>query len=206
MSCRKKYYKWKSLGLCPSCGHKKDNENYFRCNKCVKDSNRRNLERTLKFNNLGLCRLCGKNKDNKLNMCDSCRRKENARAKQKVLNYIKNKLCITCAKPAEILNKYCLCRVCWFKRIASSRTKNIGNWEVIKNKLENQNYICFYSGRKLIIGKNASLDHIIPKTRGGSDDINNLHWIDITVNKMKNNMNEKEFYQIIKDLYNNIKE
>jgi len=50
---------------------------------------------------------------------------------------------------------------------------------------------CAISGRPL--GRDAHLDHIVPKTRGGSDGIENLRWLDPWVNIARQNLTDEEF-------------
>lgn len=56
---------------------------------------------------------------------------------------------------------------------------------LILNKLKYQNYKCALTGEKLIFGKNISLDHIFPFSKGGSDNIENLQWITLKANLNK---------------------
>lgn len=77
---------------------------------------------------------------------------------------------------------------------------------VLKDKLEKQNYKCAYSGLQLILGENASIDHIKSKVRHPQlkNDINNVHWVDIRVNLMKRELDESEFLYLIGGILNNI--
>jgi hypothetical protein len=77
-------------------------------------------------------------------------------------------------------------------------------WKEILASFESQNGICYYSGIKLIIGKNASLDHKIPKSKHGIEDgvydAGNLVWCDKMVNIMKNSMTDDEFIAMCKKI------
>ena len=63
----------------------------------------------------------------------------------------------------------------------------------LKQMLESQGYKCVYTGRRLEIGGNASIDHKIPRSRGGEDVIENLQWVDWQVNRAKTDMTHDEF-------------
>lgn len=64
---------------------------------------------------------------------------------------------------------------------------------------------CPYTGINLEIGVNASLDHIIPKSRGGVNDLSNFQFVycqgSFDVNRMKGDMTEEEFKEAIKICY-----
>lgn len=53
---------------------------------------------------------------------------------------------------------------------------------------------CPLSGRKL--GRDAHLDHIVPKCSGGHGQISNLRWLDPTVNMMRHNLSDEQFRQM----------
>jgi len=107
------------------------------------------------------------------------------------------KLCLKCGKPSAVRDRDCLCEDCWFKAIAKNRTGSPKNWLLIKTILQNQNYRCAYTGKELVIGQNASLDHIIPIAQGGDNSLENLQWTDCQINIMKNNMSHQEFISTI---------
>lgn len=71
---------------------------------------------------------------------------------------------------------------------------------MLLNKLEIQQYQCVYSGRKLILGQNASLDHIIAKSRGGSESLDNLQWVDRNVNYMKRALSHDDFLDLVRQI------
>lgn len=58
--------------------------------------------------------------------------------------------------------------------------------------IERQNYRCALSGRKLT-PETASLDHVVPLSRGGKHDISNLQVLDFRVNAAKGTLTIEEF-------------
>lgn len=58
--------------------------------------------------------------------------------------------------------------------------------------IKSQEYRCALTGEK-ITPKTAELDHKMPRSRGGSDTIDNLQWLDRTINRMKGQMSNEQF-------------
>jgi len=65
----------------------------------------------------------------------------------------------------------------------------------LKEQLALQQYRCALSGMKLT-KEEAELDHIVPVSEGGTNDINNLQWLHYSVNRMKGTMSQDEFLLI----------
>lgn len=148
----------------------------------------------------GLCLSCHhplRGKDKTYVRCSGCRAKDVKVRREKVRQLREKGLCI-CGKPIVVRDKDGCCEDCWFKSIAKNRTGSPKNWLLIKGLLQRQNYRCAYTDKELVIGRNASLDHIIPKSKGGDSFVENLQWVDLQINVMKNNLSHREFITIIK--------
>jgi 5-methylcytosine-specific restriction endonuclease McrA len=101
-------------------------------------------------------------------------------------------LCKHCGEPVAIgSRRYCLTH--WFEKISCDRTGTTKNKDAIRKLIEEQNYLCVYTGKKLVLGENAQLDHKTPPRLGGSNDIENLQWIDAQVNLWKGMRTHEEF-------------
>ena len=65
--------------------------------------------------------------------------------------------------------------------------------------IEQQNYRCALSGRELT-PETASLDHVLPLSRGGIHDICNVQVLDFRVNTAKGTMTVAEFVALCVDV------
>jgi 5-methylcytosine-specific restriction endonuclease McrA len=79
--------------------------------------------------------------------------------------------------------------------------KIIFNYEDVMQKF-GETPICYLTGREINLEdtKNYHFDHIIPATRGGSNDIDNLGLACKEANKAKSDMTINEFIQICKEV------
>ena len=57
---------------------------------------------------------------------------------------------------------------------------------------------CAMTGRRL--DRTAQLDHIIPRARGGGDQISNLRWVYATVNYVKRDLNDDELLALCSEV------
>jgi len=74
----------------------------------------------------------------------------------------------------------------------------IGAWDLWKIA-KRQQLICPLTGRRLT-RKNISIDHSVPKSRGGTNDISNLRFVDYHANLAKAMFSEDELLQLAKDI------
>lgn len=65
--------------------------------------------------------------------------------------------------------------------------------DALIDKLYKQRFECYYTGVLLIPGVNASLDHIVPLSKEGQNTEGNFVWCDSSINRMKQNIEQKEF-------------
>lgn len=150
------------------------------------------------------CKDCGEEKDISLfykkgkttvSYCDSCCKK---RAKNYARARITEGKCRNCSSPRMKTTRYCLThlvkRICDFHHIDHALIPKL-----IK-KLKDQNFECYYTGVLLVPGLNLSVDHIIPKKAGLDNNIENLVWCDMAINKMKQGTDVATFLEKSKHL------
>ena len=190
--------------LCTKCGKNKPRLHYKRCEDCINklkswrkqtgyDKELYTFRKQHK-----LCVRCGVCLTNHKIKCDECSELSSNRITKRRLAG----LCVNCKNKS--LNTNALCEVCWFKNLAHSSLGVTTAWSSIKELIIKQKYKCAYTGKSLIIGDNASIDHIVPKKRGGTNTLDNLQWVDLSVNLMKRDMLHDDFLKVVSQIYNNL--
>jgi 5-methylcytosine-specific restriction endonuclease McrA len=69
----------------------------------------------------------------------------------------------------------------------------------ILDLIKRQDYKCALSGRALT-PETASIDHIVPLSRGGAHSLENIWIVDVTMNAMKGTLLVEEFVAACKDV------
>ena len=148
----------------------------------------------------GLCLECNKRAVEGKVRCKAhiLRRQEPRQQKKDVAH--KSFLCAECFREARLKNNR-LCETCYYKSISRKHFDTSLCWKELQEKFKSQAGRCALSGLPLALGVNAELDHIIPKARQGCKDAANTQWVLRAVNRMKNNMLERDFYTLIEALY-----
>jgi hypothetical protein len=193
-------------GQCKDCGADRgdDGTSVF-CRACADRHSRRQSARkdrlrkewaqagALTCNGCGAALL-----DDSYKLCERCREYGRAAWKVAAPRRLARKQaegeCAECRDPILAPTRYC--RRHWIGnflrhcRIPQSRHGEF--WDM----LTAQDFRCYYTGVRLVPGVNASLDHRIPTSRGGSrTDIDNCVWCDIKINAFKNDLTEAEFLE-----------
>lgn len=100
-------------------------------------------------------------------------------------------LCLECGRGQ--IKSSGRCYICLLKRLAREHLGR-DSW---KNLLARFNGVCHYSGRRLTLGENASIDHRLPSSKWPTlrREPDNLVWADSTINTMKMDRTPREFYR-----------
>lgn len=116
---------------------------------------------------------------------------------------LKNGLCEFCKnKRLEHSNNHC--EKHYLQNLSKQHLGTTKYWRELKDLLISQSYKCKYSGEELILGLNASIDHIKPLSKYPDEyrELENLQWVIKEINVMKKNFTEEEFLNIISKIYN----
>jgi len=200
----------KKLGLCVDCGKARDTE-FYACSLCrekryqkVKDHDRKRREE-------GRChaRMCKNPRLDNCKFCEKHRLLDLNTRKERFLKLIEIGLCTACGSEKymdhsadrDIKTKHC--QTCYLKQLSVTYLGKANRWNELLDILVKQNYLCPYTGDKLILGENSSVDHILSRSKypEKQKDINNLVWVSRIVNRMKHNYTDEEFMDLIEKIY-----
>ena len=147
----------------------------------------------------GRCLGCGARRRGKAK-CKTCLRA--AADKQAALRRSRASVggCELCKLPRVMGNR---CLRHWFYRMAAS-CGSARRGPLFQEMFERQGGRCAFTGVVLVPGENASLDHIIPLSRGGDDSIENLHWVTKEVNRVKADLTAAEFVEMCRTVVSTI--
>lgn len=123
-------------------------------------------------------------------------RSDNAKAK---------KLCRQCKK-VKSYKKCTRCRTCYFKFVASKYLGSADRWRELESALLQSGHRCAYTGRKIDLGEGASIEHVLPTSRGKKREVNdlkNIKWVHRDINVMKGAHTVAEFIAICKQILDN---
>ena len=191
------------MGLCRTCCKNKPEFGKTMCLKCLDKKNIANKNLYKLRKSLGVCRNgCGKKVYINHLYCKECLIKSNEYGRKQYKKNIDNDLCPRC-RVRKILNNKQSCKECLWDGILR---KNYITFKEADKLLKQQNYICPLSGRKLIKGVNASIDHIIPIGKHRKDKnhklakVSNIRIVDIDVQFWRRNFTDQKIIKVSEDI------
>jgi len=206
--CRKRDQSLKEKGLCYSCRNPSVKEKIY-CENCLEKQKKKYFEdKKISIEN-GFCPVCNENKPKEgFSLCDKCNEKGREWSNKRRIKKKESWQCGRCMLPAMLNSNVNLCEDCYFLR-NSRNALRLSKWEcgsgpqvkVLAEQLKQlwyqTNGICDLSGEKLTLGVDSSVDHIVPRTKGGSANIENLRWVHKNVNQMKHDLIDEELMKWI---------
>ena len=174
----------KGTGFCVDCGATSNGK--ARCLTCAARSAARGGP--------GVCRDCRvalPSAKTHSKRCPDCLERDRKRYRQHVLSGH----CV-CCKELAVTGTFCFRH--WLRNIGQAygfNWKN-GGLSLLQSIWDEQKGLCSVTGERLIPGFNASLDHIMPVSKGGSSARSNLRWVTSTINHMKWDLTDEEFVRM----------
>jgi 5-methylcytosine-specific restriction endonuclease McrA len=139
-------------------------------------------------------RECGRPRAAGKSRCAVCLEKQRVANRRAYNARVRSGQCVFCSQRATV---GAFCRDHWFKNVGVPH--GLGNKKgqaILRELWEEQQGCCAVTGRPMSPGSTASLDHIVPKSRGGLSEKGNLRWVLLRINQMKWDMTNDEFVQI----------
>jgi len=108
-------------------------------------------------------------------------------------------LCQECGRsaplPALVEKVEQLCDACYCRKVSKFNLGTGKHWRVLRDKFHAQEARCPYTGDVLVLGLNATVDHILPISRypDRRNDPTNVEWVVNWVNLMKGDATPDEF-------------
>jgi len=199
MIMNKKQKLLREAGLCITCG-KNPLVNKNNCDFCRDKAriavNVSTAKRNAKYKSEGLCRNCGREPDDGKAFCSICINNQKIASNKKREQRRLNNLCLRCGQNIP-LNNSVDCETCVFKNAARTNLKDNNRHQELKELFVKQK-TCPYTGLDLILRENASVDHKMPISKGGSNETDNLQWVHIWANTAKSDCSESEFLEFIR--------
>ncbi|MHB8590786.1 MAG: HNH endonuclease [Vulcanimicrobiaceae bacterium] len=176
-------------GLCTQCGA--DNEgNGSRCPACAVKFAAYMKTRSHRHKSSGKCSSCGKSNDRAgVIQCSDCASRQSRALKRRSAKYKSDGLCVKCGT-GLIFGRF-LCFDHWFASTANNALKQWDRGPELKALWERQGGRCAITGVALT-ADNVELDHVVPRSRGGTHDASNLRWVVDRFNWLKRDALDSE--------------
>lgn len=139
----------------------------------------------------GICRRCPNAARPGRKVCDDCAKRGSAWSSQKREGRKARGLCTACGRDPTAAGLLCL--DCWFCQSAAVNLHDRKRGPELRVLFDAQGGLCALTGAVLVPGVNASLDHRVPRARGGGNELANLRWTTYVVNRAKQDLLDDEF-------------
>jgi 5-methylcytosine-specific restriction endonuclease McrA len=149
----------------------------------------------------GKCVGCGREPRPGLRQCTACAEYAAYCARRAAAKRAEQGRCRQCPEPCLPNHASCL----WHCVLTRARTLAKGRQaqdlaRALIRKFNEQQGRCVYTGRALVFGVNAEHDHVVPRSRGGSNLIENLFWSDGEINRAKGDRTPAEFLALCREV------
>lgn len=185
-----------SNGLCRSCNNPCE-PGKTRCAFHIAKHRRSETRRRKERKNQGECPQCGGAPAEDNVLCTPCQE----RFQKYHTKRVDGGSCQSCPRPRTEHSAYCL--TCYFKKCARMNLKKKGKEATQLGRdlhalFDSQGGLCALTGLPMLPGVNASVDHVVPRSKGGLDEVGNLRWIRREMNDFKGDRTDEEILLVAK--------
>jgi hypothetical protein len=145
------------------------------CSVCLEKTSKSNKKRRLRLRDRGICPSCGVRKVSLgYTTCDVCIERQTECKEKRFFQY----------------------RATHFNGAFRTNISAKDLWSLWKK----QRGRSALTGKRMTLRRRPELDHIIPKSKGGTHDLSNLRWALKLENRAKGNLSDKEFISLCSDV------
>ena len=191
--------------MCVECGKHPSMPGIISCQKCRDRKRKYSKDKRIIALNNGTCSILGcSNPLFTKAVCKSCLENNHKQQGQRVERLRAAGLCFVCGK--LIATPCGRCEKCQLKYLARFYLGDRKQWEILKELYKKQNGRCAYTNIPITIGNTASIDHIVPKSKGGQNIISNYQWTHCWINLAKKTTIHEEFILKLKEFIEQLKD
>jgi 5-methylcytosine-specific restriction endonuclease McrA len=190
---------------CITCGDRlSDASKRLNCSACAAERAHREMQMRASRRKVQFCISCGAPRLRGRSKCAPCLARDAQYQVDMRARWTSAGLCAGCGQrpPLATLREnteHRVCEACYFHNAARARLGSRTHWQALRARLIAQDFTCPYTGTRLVLGVNDSVDHIYPISRFPKlrDDPANIEWVRRDVNGMKGDRTPGEFLALI---------
>jgi 5-methylcytosine-specific restriction endonuclease McrA len=149
----------------------------------------------------GLCATCTNESINS-RICEKCRKVKLESTRKKKIKRIEEGKCLNCN--SLVFGNKKLCLIHFLKSTSSGRLGKYEHWKDLLTKYNEQNGLCFLTNDNLT-PDNMELDHIIPTSKGGTNELSNVRWVTKDSNRLKQDKTDYELIVLCEKILKTLK-
>jgi hypothetical protein len=169
---------------CITCGDLlPDTSKRLNCPACAAKRAQREMQMRASRRKVQSCISCGAPRLRGRSKCAPCLARDAQYQVAMRAHWTAAGLCAACGQrpPLATLREnteHRICEVCYFQNAAKARLGSRMHWQALRDRLIAQDFTCPYTGTRLVLGVNDSVDHVYPIARFPKlrDDPANIEW------------------------------
>jgi 5-methylcytosine-specific restriction endonuclease McrA len=149
----------------------------------------------------GLCATCTSESPNS-RICENCKKVKLESTRRKKITRISEGKCLHCNN--LVFGNKRLCLTHFLKSTSSGRLGKYQYWEDLLIKYNEQNGLCFLTN-DVLTPDNMELDHIVPISKGGTNDLSNVRWVTKDANRLKQDKSDADLIILCEKILKTLK-